>query len=91
MRQRLQSGRYTRSYFETARIHIGQKIHGALLTTSTQFMRKRAMDVYMENYKKANSTDKAEIHHYKRSVEGLERLHELSHGRRSSKFGETWQ
>jgi hypothetical protein len=54
-------------------------------------MRKRAMDVYMENYKKANSTDNAEIHRYKRSAEGLERLHELSHGRRSSKFGETWQ
>jgi hypothetical protein len=48
MRQRLQSGRYTRSYFETARIHIGQKIHDALLTASTQFMREWAMDVYME-------------------------------------------
>jgi hypothetical protein len=47
--ERLQSGRYTRSYFETARIHIGQKIHDALLTASTQFMREWAMDVYMEN------------------------------------------
>jgi hypothetical protein len=27
---------------------MGQKIHGALLTASTQFMRKRAMDVYIE-------------------------------------------
>jgi hypothetical protein len=42
MRQRLQSGRYTRSYFETARIHKGQKIHDALLTASTQFMREWA-------------------------------------------------
>jgi hypothetical protein len=39
------------------RIHIGQKIHDALLTASTQFMREWAMDVYMENYKKTNSTD----------------------------------
>jgi hypothetical protein len=62
MRQRVQSGRYTRSYFETARIHIGQKINGALLTASTQFVRKRAMDVYMENYKKTNSADDAEVH-----------------------------
>jgi hypothetical protein len=82
MRQRLQSGRYSRSYFETARIHIGPKIHGVLLIASTQFMRKRAMDVYMENYKKANSADNAETHRYKRPAEGLERLHELRHGRR---------
>jgi hypothetical protein len=81
MRQRLQSGRYTRSYFETARIHIGQKIHDALLAASTQFMREWAMDVYMENYKKKNSADNAEIHRYKRPTEGLERLHELRHGR----------
>jgi hypothetical protein len=32
----------TRSYFEVARIHIGQKIHDALLTASTQFMREWA-------------------------------------------------
>jgi hypothetical protein len=44
-------------------------------------MRKRAMDVFMENHKKANSTDDAEIHRYKRPAEGLERLHELRHGR----------
>jgi hypothetical protein len=49
MRQRLQNGRYTRSYFEAARIHKGQKIHDALPTASTQFMREWAMDVYMEN------------------------------------------
>jgi hypothetical protein len=42
-------GRYTRLHFSAARIQIGQKIHGALLTASTQFMKKRAMDVYMEN------------------------------------------
>jgi hypothetical protein len=40
------------------------------------------MDVYMENYKKANSADNAEIHRYKRPAEVLERLHEQSHGRR---------
>jgi hypothetical protein len=49
MRQRLQSRRYTRSYFKTARIHKGQKIHDALPTASTQFMREWVMDVYMEN------------------------------------------
>jgi hypothetical protein len=32
-------------------------IHGALLTASTQFMRKRTMDVYMEKYKKENSAN----------------------------------
>jgi hypothetical protein len=80
MRQRLQSGRYTRSYFEIARIHIGQKIHGALLTASSQFMRKRAMDVDMENYKKTNSANDAKVHCYKRPAEGLEHLHELRHG-----------
>jgi hypothetical protein len=37
------------SRFSIARIQMGQKIHGALLTASTQFMRKRVMDVYMEN------------------------------------------
>jgi hypothetical protein len=61
---------------------MGQKIHGALLTASTQFMRKRSMNVYMENYKKANSTDDAEVYRCKRPMEGLEHLHELSHGRR---------
>jgi hypothetical protein len=30
----LQDGRHTHSYFLTARIHVGQKIHGALLTAS---------------------------------------------------------
>jgi hypothetical protein len=45
-------------------------------------MREWAMDVYMENYKKTNSADNAEIHRYKRPAEGLERLHELRHGRR---------
>jgi hypothetical protein len=44
-------------------------------------MRKRAMDVYMENYKKTNSADDAEVHCYKRPAEGLEHLHELRHGR----------
>jgi hypothetical protein len=84
MRQRLQSGRYTRSYFETAKIHIGQKIHDALLTASTQFTREWAVDVYMENYKKTNSTNDAEVHHCKRPTEGLKHLHELGHGRRWS-------
>jgi hypothetical protein len=42
-------GRHTRLHFSIARIQMGQKIHGALLTASTQFMRKRAMDVYMKN------------------------------------------
>jgi hypothetical protein len=42
-------GRYTRLYFETTKIYIGQKIHDALLTASMQFMREWAMDVYMEN------------------------------------------
>jgi hypothetical protein len=59
---------------------MGQKIHGALLTASTQYMRKWAMDVYMENEKKTNSTDDAEVHHYKHPEEGLEHLHERSHG-----------
>jgi hypothetical protein len=63
---------------------MGQKIHGALLTASTQFMRKRTMDVYLENYMKTNSTDDAEVHRCKRPTEGLKRLHELSHGRRWS-------
>jgi hypothetical protein len=45
----LQSGRYTHSYFETTRIHKGQKIHDALPTASTQFMREWAMDVFIEN------------------------------------------
>jgi hypothetical protein len=40
------------------------------------------MNVYMENYKKANSADNAEVHRYKRPAEGLEHLHELRHGRR---------
>jgi hypothetical protein len=44
-------------------------------------MRKQTMNVYMENYKKTNSADNAEIYRYKRPVEGLERLHELRHGR----------
>jgi hypothetical protein len=43
---------------------MGRKIHSALLTVSTQFMRKRTMNVYMENYKKANSADDAEVHRY---------------------------
>jgi hypothetical protein len=42
-----------------------RKIHSALLTASTQFMRKRMMNVYMENYKKANSANDAEVHRYK--------------------------
>jgi hypothetical protein len=33
-------------------------------------MRKRAMDVYMENYKKTNSADDAEVHCYKCPAEG---------------------
>jgi hypothetical protein len=37
------------TYIYRARIQMGQKIQGALLTASTQFMRKRAMDVYVEN------------------------------------------
>jgi hypothetical protein len=40
------------------------------------------MDVYMENKKKTNSADDAEIHRYKRPTEGFEHLHELRHGRR---------
>jgi hypothetical protein len=44
-------------------------------------MREWAMDVYMENYKKTNSADNVEIHCYKLPMEGLERLHELRHGR----------
>jgi hypothetical protein len=42
-------GRYTRLHFSIARIQIRQKIHDALLTALTQFMRKQAMDVYMKN------------------------------------------
>jgi hypothetical protein len=59
-----------------------RKIHSALLTASKQFMRKRTMNVYMENYQKANSTEDAEVHRYKRPAEELEHLHELRHGRR---------
>jgi hypothetical protein len=59
-----------------------QKIHSALLTASTQFMRKRTMNVYMENHTKENSTNDAEVHRYKRLAEGLEHLYELRHGRR---------
>jgi hypothetical protein len=40
------------------------------------------MDVYMENYKKTNSANDAEVHCYKCLAEGFERLHELGHGRR---------
>jgi hypothetical protein len=59
-----------------------QKIHSDLFTASMQFMRKWTMNVYLENYKKANSTDDAEVQSYKRPAEGLEHLHELRHGRR---------
>jgi hypothetical protein len=59
---------------------MGQKIHGAILTASTQFMRKRTMDVYMENYKKTNSAEDVEVHRCKRPTEGFKRLHELRHG-----------
>jgi hypothetical protein len=59
-----------------------RKIHSALFTASTQFMRKWTMNVHMENYKKANSADDAEVHRYKRPAEGLEHLHALRHGRR---------
>jgi hypothetical protein len=47
-------------------------------------MRKRAMDVYMENYKKTNSADDVEVHRCKRPTERLKHLHELGHGRRWS-------
>jgi hypothetical protein len=47
-------------------------------------MREWAMDVYMENYKKTNSADDAEVHRCKRPTERLEHLHELRHGRRCS-------
>jgi hypothetical protein len=43
------------------------------------------MDVYMENYKKTNSADDAEVHRCKRPTEGLEHLHELRHGQRWSR------
>jgi hypothetical protein len=66
------------------RIQIGQKIHGALLAASMQFMRERVMDVYMENYEKTNFADDAEVHRCKRPTEGLKHLHELGHGRRWS-------
>jgi hypothetical protein len=36
----------------------------------------------MENKKKTNSANDAEVHRYKRLAEGLERLYELRHGRR---------
>jgi hypothetical protein len=43
-------------------------------------MRKRTMDVYMENYKKTNSAEDVEVHRCKRPTEGFKRLHELRHG-----------
>jgi hypothetical protein len=47
-------------------------------------MRKWMMNMYMEDYKKTNSADDAEVHRYKHLAEGLEHLHELRHGRRWS-------
>jgi hypothetical protein len=84
LRQGCKDAIFTHLHFHIARIQIGPKIHGALLTASTQFMRERAMDVYMENYKKANSANDADVHRCKRPTEGLEHLHELSHGQRWS-------
>jgi hypothetical protein len=64
----------------TARIQIRQKIHGALLTASTQFIRKQAMNVYMKNQNQTDSAGDAEVHPYKCPVEGLEHLQERKHG-----------
>jgi hypothetical protein len=49
MRQRLQRWKIYSLTLLDSENSDGKKIHGALLTASTQFMRKQTMNVYMKN------------------------------------------